>query len=295
MLAAAVLWGLIGVQSAELLGAGLSPFEIAFWRAMVAAVLFAAFASLRGGLRLPRGKDIPMLGIFALLGVTLFYTAYNLAVEAGGVSLAAILLYTAPAIVAVLAHFTLGERLTAVKVGLVALTLLGVVMVSLGGGGGVTVSVASISWGLLSAFGYSTYYLIGKWALRRWTAPAMYAVVMPVGGLALLPWVTFSDKGVREWLLIASLALFSTFLAYALYAAGLARMQASKAVVVATVEPVVAALSGAVLLGERLGPWAVLGALCVIAAAAAAGVGDRPRRQPLGLPAQGPTRREDEL
>lgn len=274
-----MLWGLIGVQSAELLGAGLSPYEIAFWRAMIAAVLFAAFASLRGGLRLPRGKDIPMLALFALLGVTLFYTAYNLAVEAGGVSLAAILLYTAPAIVAVLAHATLGERLTALKVGLVALTLLGVVMVSLGGGGGVRVSPASIGWGLLSAFGYSTYYLIGKWALRRWTAPAMYAVVMPVGGLALLPWVTFSDKGAREWLLILSLAVFSTFLAYALYAAGLARMQASKAVVVATLEPVVAAVSGALLLGERLGPWAVVGALCVIAAAAAAGIGERPRRR----------------
>lgn len=277
VLAAAVLWGLIGVQSAELLGAGLSPSEIAFWRAMIAAVLFAAYASVTGGLRVPRGRDIPMLGVFALLGVTLFYTAYNLAVEAGGVSLAAILLYTAPAIVAVLAHFTLDERLTGVKIGLVALTLLGVVLVSLSGGGGVTVSVASIGWGLASALGYSTYYLIGKWALRRWTAPAMYAVVMPLGGLALLPWVTFADKGAREWLLIASLAVFSTFLAYALYAAGLARMQASKAVVVATIEPVVAALSGAVILGERLGPWAIVGGACVIAAAAAAGGGPRRR------------------
>ncbi len=273
-----MLWGLIGVQSAELLDAGLSPYEIAFWRAMIAAALFAGLASVTGGLRLPRGRDIPMLGGFALVGVTLFYTAYTLAVQSGGVSLAAILLYTAPAIVAVLAHFALGERLTLVKVGLVGLTLVGVVLVSLSGGGGVRVSVASVGWGLASAFGYSTYYLIGKWALRRWTAPAMYAVVLPVGGLALLPWVTFADKGFREWLLIGSLAVLSTFLAYALYAAGLARMQASRAVVVATIEPVVAALTGAVVLGERLGPWAIVGGGCVIAAAAAAGGSGRRRR-----------------
>src|SRR5690606_19471774 len=103
VLAAAVLWGLIGIQSAELLAAGLGPYEIAFWRAIIASVLFAAHASVTGGLRVPRGRDIPVLGMFALVGVTLFYSAYNLAVEAGGVSLAAILLYTAPAIVAVLA------------------------------------------------------------------------------------------------------------------------------------------------------------------------------------------------
>src|SRR5690606_1399385 len=149
--------------------------EIAFWRAIIASVLFAAHASVTGGLRVPRGPDIPVLGMFALVGVTLFSSAYNLAVQAGGVSLAALLLYTAPAIVAVLAHLTLGERLTGVKVGLVALTLFGVVLVSLGGGGGVRVSVASVGWGLASALGYSTYYLVGKWALRRWTASAMYA------------------------------------------------------------------------------------------------------------------------
>lgn len=279
MLAAAVLWGLIGIQSAALLDAGLTPYEISFWRAMLAGALFAAHAGVTGTLRLPRGTDIPALGAFALLGVTLFYTAYALAVDAGGVSLAAILLYTAPAIVAVLAHIFLGERLTLLKVGLVAITLLGVVLVSLGGGGGVTVSIASVGWGLAAAIGYSSYYLIGKWALQRWSAPAMYAVILPVGGLALLPWVTFADKGVREWLLIGSLAVFSTFLAYALYAAGLVRMQASRAVVVATIEPVVAALSGAIVLGERLGPWAIVGGACVIAAAAAAGGGGRPRRR----------------
>lgn len=277
MLVAAVLWGLIGIQSAELLAAGISPYEISFWRAMLAGALFAGHAALTTGLRVPRGRDIPALGAFALLGVTLFYTAYALAVEAGGVSLAAILLYTAPAIVAVLAHVFLGEHLTALKVGLVALTLGGVVLVSLSGGGGVTVTPASIGWGLASAIGYSTYYLIGKWALQRWSAPAMYAVILPVGGLALFPFVTFSDKGLREWALIGTLAFFSTFLAYAVYAVGLARMQASRAVVIATIEPVIAAVTGAALLGERLGPWAVVGAAGIIAAAALAGSADRPR------------------
>ena len=282
MLVAAVLWGLIGIQSAELLAAGISPYEISFWRAMIAGALFAGYGALTTGLQLPRGADIPALGAFALLGVALFYTAYALAVEAGGVSLAAILLYTAPAIVAVLAHVFLGEQLTALKAGLVGLTLGGVVLVSLSGGGGVTVTRASMGWGLASAIGYSTYYLIGKWALRRWSAPAMYAVILPLGGLAILPFVTFAAKGLREWTLIFTLAFFSTFLAYAVYAVGLARMQASRAVVVATIEPVVAAVTGAALLGERLGLWAVLGAAAIVAAAALAGRTDRPRARGRG-------------
>lgn len=276
--AAAVLWALIGIQSAGLLRAGVGAAEISFWRAILAGALFAGYAATTGTLRLPRGKDIPVLAAFGVLGVALFYTAFVLAVEAGGVSLAVILVYTAPAIVAVLAHVILGERLTPLKVGLVALTLAGVVMVSLSGGGGMTVSAAAVGWGLASAVGYSTYYLIGKWALRRWSAPAMYAVVMPIGAVAVLPFVTFAEKGLREWLLIGTLTLFSTFLAYALYAAGLARMQASRAVVIATIEPVVAAATGALLLGERLGPWAIAGGVIIIAAAALAGAGDRERR-----------------
>ncbi len=56
------------------------------------------------------------LASFALVGVTLLYTSLIFAIETGGISLAFLLPYSAPALVAILAWLLLGERLTRLKV-----------------------------------------------------------------------------------------------------------------------------------------------------------------------------------
>ena len=76
--------------------------------------------------------------------VALFYGVYQLAVRHGGASLASILLYTAPAIVAVLAWPLLRERLHLRELICIAATIAGVTLIAVGGGsGGVTVSTLS--------------------------------------------------------------------------------------------------------------------------------------------------------
>src|SRR5687768_3969976 len=114
ILLAAVLWGLLGPASYVALRDGVAPLEIAFWRAALAAPLFAAHAVAAGGgraaFRAARG-DLPALAAFGVVGVSVFYGAYQLAVREGGAALAAVLLYTAPAWVALLARGVLGERL----------------------------------------------------------------------------------------------------------------------------------------------------------------------------------------
>ena len=128
---------------------------------------------------------------FALVGVTLFYASLNLAIEGGGVSLAFVLLYTAPAFVAVFAAALLGERLTRAKALLVAISILGVVLVSTAGGVGVTPTPAAVAWGLTAGLSYASYYVFGKWALRRYRPVTIFAFVMPVGAIGLLPLVGF--------------------------------------------------------------------------------------------------------
>ncbi|NLG09213.1 MAG: DMT family transporter [Deinococcales bacterium] len=278
---AAVLWALLGVFSKRLLAAGVSPTEIAFWRAALGGLAFACHAALTGGVRLARRRDAPAFGAFALVGVTLFYSALNLAIDAGGVSLAFILLYTAPAFVAVLAALLLGERLTRVKAGLVLLSVLGVALVARSGGGGVSVTGAAVTWGLVAGLSYSSYYLFGKWVLRRYRPAAIYALVMPIGAVGLLPWVPFDALRLATpglWLDLVLMALLSTYLAYLVYYLGLKRVEASRAVLVATIEPVVAALLAAGLFGERLGAWGLLGAALVLAAALLSALPERTGR-----------------
>ena len=301
--AAALLWSLIGPFSRSVLDAGIDPLEIAFWRAAMAGTAFALHARLSGQARLrpwpAGGRDLAALAAFALVGVTLFYAALVLAIDAGGISLAFVLLYTAPAFVALLAWPLLGEPLTPRKLLLVGLALTGVVLVARAGdagaaaglAGGVTIGAAALAWGLASGASYASYYLFGKWVLDRYAPVTVFAWVLPIGALGLLPLVRFApDKPPTVWAWLIVLSLVSTYLAYLVYYTGLRRTEVSRAVLVATVEPVAAAALAAALFGERLGWWGWAGATLVVTAAAGAALlrpPARPRPRPQA-PARGP-------
>ena len=273
ILTAAVLWGLIGVIAQGILDAGVGPIEIAFWRATLGGSLFLAHAAASGGLRLAPGdrtsqaRDLAALAAFGLVGVTLFYASLNLAIDRGGISLAFILLYTAPAFVAIFARILLGEPLGARKVALVVVAMVGVALVASDRGTGVRVTTASVAWGLAAGASYASYYLFGKWILGRYRPVTIYAIVLPVGALGLLPLVGFAPKPGHVWFLLALLAVVSTYVAYLAYYTGLARVEASRAVLVATVEPVVAASLAAWAFGERLGAPGLFGSGLVLVAA----------------------------
>jgi len=284
--AAALLWSLIGPFSRTVLDAGVGPLEIAFWRALIAGAAFALHALLTRQARLrpwpSGGTDLAALAAFALIGVTLFYAALALAIDAGGISLAFVLLYTAPAFVALLAWPLLGEPLSRRKLLLVGLAMVGVALVArAGNGAGVSVSVAAIAWGLASGASYASYYLFGKWVLARYAPVTVFAWVLPLGALGLLPLVRFAPhKPPEAWFWLVVLSLVSTYLAYLVYYTGLRRTEASRAVLVATIEPVAAAALAAALFGERLGWWGWGGATLIVAAAAGAALqrqGPRPR------------------
>jgi len=103
----------------------------------------------------------------------------------------------------------------------------------------------------------------------RYAPAAVYAIAMPVGALGLLPFVSFGEQTQRAWLLLVAMAVASTYLAYLAYAAGLKRLPATRASVIASVEPLVATGLAAVWFDERLGTMAWFGAALVVGAALA--------------------------
>ncbi len=266
ILAAALLWSLLGILGKWTLELGVAPLEIAFWRALGAGALFAAHAAVTRA-RLPRGRDLAGTALFGLAGVSVFYGAYQLAIDAGGASLASVLLYTAPAFVALAAGPLLHERLGARERAGVVATVAGVGLVSLGGGAGVHASAAAVGAGLTAGATYALYYVWGKRAFARHAPAALYAIAMPVGAVGLAPFVSLGARPAQAWALLAAMAVLSTYLAYLVYAAGLRHLAATRASVIASIEPVVAATLAALVFGERLAPLAYLGAALVVGSA----------------------------
>ena len=271
IVAAALLWATIGPAARFALRAGLDPLEISFWRAVIGGVLFGLHATVRGRLRIAR-RDLPAVGGFALLGVTIFYWSYFRAVQSGGAALAAILLYTAPAWVALAAALWLGERLTVRKSLAVVLTLAGIAFVALGsdsgGAGGADLSAtrgSAFAFGLLAGLAYAAYYLFGKRYFARYEASTLFAYALPLGAMLLLPAVTFGPKAAADWLVLLFLGVVPTYGAYLLYSFGLARVEATRAATVATLEPVVAAALAYAVWGEALRGLGYVGAALVLA------------------------------
>jgi DME family drug/metabolite transporter len=264
ILLAATLWGLLGPVATVAMRAGVTALEVAFWRAAIAGALFAVHALLRRRGRVAT-RDLPAVGAFGLVGVSLFYASYLLAVQRGGAALAAVLLYTAPAWVAVLARLVLGERLTARRAGAVALTVGGVALVALAGGGAVRLRADALLWGLAAGWSYALYYIFGRRFFTRYDAATVLAVALPVGAAGLLPFTSFTPKDAAAWGAIVFVAVVPTYLAYLLYATGLRRVEATRAATLATLEPVVAAVAAYAAFGEVLAPAGYLGAAVVLA------------------------------
>lgn len=269
--AAALLWATIGPAARFALRAGITPLEISFWRAAIGGTLFLVHAASRGRLRVDR-RDLPAVGGFAVLGVTIFYWSYFRSVELGGAALAAILLYTAPAWVAISAMLWLGERLTLRKGAAVVLPLVGIALVALASGASAMASTRviavrgpAIAWGLLSGVAYAAYYLFGKRYFARYDSATLFAYALPLGALLLLPAVTFAPKSATARTALLFISVVPTYGAYLLYSIGLARVEATRAATVATLEPVTAAALAYLVWGEKLRPSGYAGAALVLA------------------------------
>jgi DME family drug/metabolite transporter len=179
------------------------------------------------------------------------------------------------------------------------MTLAGIALVALGSGTRVAIGsahaashVPALAWGLLAGVAYAAYYLFGKRYFARYEASTLFAYALPLGAAMLLPLVEFAPKSAAEWLVLLFLAVVPTYGAYLLYSFGLARLEATRAATVATLEPVAAAALAYVVWGEALrGPGYAGGALVLAGVLLVAT--DREGRETLEPPHEGPAPSSD--
>ncbi|HYF65272.1 MAG TPA: DMT family transporter [Herpetosiphonaceae bacterium] len=276
VLLAGTFWACLGLFFRALEAYDLPPTAIALNRTLIAGLSLLAFSlARRPDMLRVRPRDLPFFGMYGLL-VSVFFFVYVEAVNQGSVALASVLLYTGPVWVVVYARLRWGEPLGGAKLAALGLAVLGSALVALGSGA-VGGGAWAIGLGLLSGLLYAAYSLLSNAGLRRGYAPGTIVLyVMLSGALCLLPLQDWSAVGRAlttpgAWPALLGVAWVSSLLAPVCYAAGQARVGASTAGILATVEPVVAALLAWLALGERLaalqlaGGGLVLGAVLILA------------------------------
>lgn len=270
ILAAAFLWGLTGIFVRTLNVQGLDNMQLLFFRSAVTCLtLFIyLFITDRSKLKIDIRDIWYFLGTgvlsFTLFGVCYFYTIAN-----ASMSLAAMLLYTSPFFVMIMAALFFREKITTAKILALLAAALGCVMIC-GTDKNTTVSPFIIFTGLSSGFCYALYSIFGRIALKKYSSETVTVYTFFFAAIASMFAVDFpaiSDVLVtnpKAILLAVVFAYISAFFPYIFYTKGLQNTESGKAAVMATFEAVVASVAGILAFGESLTVIATLGIILVL-------------------------------
>ncbi len=271
---AACFWGSMGIFVRGLGEYGFSPIQIVAIRITLAALMFCVLllAKDRNGFKI-RPCDIPLfLGLG--FGSILFFTiCYFSAITIMPLSTAAILLYTSPIWIVLMSAIFFREKINAKKIVALALAFGGCVLVS--GISGEGVSLKGLLFGLGSGIGYGLYSILGTVALRRYSP---YTVTTYTFSLAAIgSWFIsspmdmlskFSVASDLSWLVFFCVltALVTAVIPFLSYTLGLRTVEASKAGIIATLEPMVATVIGITYFSEPLTLLSGMGIVLILAA-----------------------------
>lgn len=267
------IWGL-SYLATKIALQDLGPFELAAIRTTIAAALFVP--ALVRARRTIRPLDGLALGA---LGVALYYAAFNVGLSTARASDAGVIQAAIPAVSALFAIPFLGERGTIRSwLGIVVSTI-GVVVLVAGTSAIGEGSLGGDLWIVLTVIDWALYNIAVRRISRRAsdtpiTAAALVygaALVVPLGALELaqgLPRVTLDAA-----LAVLFLAFFASALGYWLWSYGLSRVEAGRASAYLNLLPLVAVVSGSLVLGERIGPIELVGGALILGGVALAGHG----------------------
>lgn len=270
---AAVLWGTIGIFAKELSALGFAPIQLVFIRAIGASITLILFLSITNNklLKINPRDSIYFVGT-GILSFVFFNWCYFNAINKTSLAVAAVLLYTAPAIVMVLSVILFKEKMTARKLISLALTFVGCFFVTAFiQGSGQNLTFIGVLAGLGSGLGYALYSIFGRYALKKYDPMTVTLYTFIFASIGLIP-VTdvkeiltlFSNSYALYYAL--GLCLIATVLPFLLYTKGLSHLDASKASIIATLEPIVAAIIGIMLYSEPVTIFKITGIALVILA-----------------------------
>lgn len=272
VLAAAAMWGCIGIFVRHQNALGFDAKQITSVRCLTCSLLILMWILVtdRSKLKIKR-NDFGWFLANGILSIYIFNTAYQAAITLVSLSTAVVLLYTAPAFVMLMSVIFFHEKFTWVKGLCLVLCIGGSALVS-GIAGGMELNLPGVGLGLVSGIGYALYSIFSSVILKKYHPFTNIFYTFLIAGIAGA--LTSDAAGTfrmmagsaEAFLWMVSGGVVTGFLAYAAYTTALQYMNASKAAILASLEPVVATLVGIFVYGETVTLTGGIGILMVFLA-----------------------------
>jgi drug/metabolite transporter (DMT)-like permease len=273
IIGAACFWGASATLAKFLLNQELDTLLLAQSRVsfslLILVIAFGLFARHHVHVHVSDLWRFALLGVLGLAGAN--YT-YYFTIKESSVATAITIQYTAPLFVMAYEVLRGEERFAMIKLVAALLALAGCVCVVTG----LTFSTMQISsLGLLTGVGsiaaFSFLTILTRHLLARYSA---WTVTFYSIAFASVFWLVVNaprdvlpqTTSMTLWTSLFVLAMVSILIPNLLFTAGLRHIVPSRAVITSTLEPVVAIVTAALFIGEKVGVVQVLGALLVITA-----------------------------
>lgn len=269
VLLAAAMWGCIGLFTRAMQAAGFTTVQTVAVRAIITFLLTAVIILIvNPKLFKINPRDLWMFFGTGILSFLFFNVCYMSSISENSLSVACILLYTAPIWVASLSIPLFKEKMTSQKTIAFVLAFGGCIMICCSN----TLKLTKIGlvFGLCSGLGYALYSIFGKYAAAKYNSLTITFYTFLFGSLGALPLCDVPNllplvSNFKGALLSVGVAMVCTVLPYLLYTYGLSKTGASKASVIAVFEPAVASTVGVLFFDESLGVLGFGGLILVMA------------------------------
>lgn len=274
VLAASVLWGSMGIITRYVGAVGFNTRQTAAVRICSATLVLVLFLLLtdRKKFRIEKSDLKWFLGT-GLGSLFINNLCYAATVQRASLSVAVVLLYTAPFFVMIMSVLFFKEKLTLPKIAALILSFAGCILVvglsdaNLGKNGLVTILI-----GLCAGFGYSLYSIFGKVLAGKYeslTVTVYTFIITSIATLAIAePVSMFGIIGANLDQMPVTVigSVITLAMPYICYSAALKYMESSKASIIASFEVVAASLWGVIIYSEKLNAYNVLGIIFVVGA-----------------------------
>ncbi len=268
----ALIWG-VNFSVVKYGTTQLSPLAFNASRVVLAAVALSLLAFVPRPAPITR-RDIGALLLLGVLGNGVYQWLFIDGVALTRAGDAALVVAASPALIALISRLRGVERVTPRAVVGIALSVLGIAFVVYSGTrvvvqgasvkGDLLVLAGSVSWAVYTVWlapytrrvdgvTLSTYTMIGG------------AIMLGLGAAPELAGVTWSTVSTGAWVAILYSGLGSLVVAYLFWYRGVRVIGPTKTAMYSNLQPLVALIVAAIMLGESPTPWQLVGAVCIMA------------------------------
>ncbi len=263
---AAAMMGTIGLIARY---SAVDPASLTFYRLGLGAVILALYLAVTGQLRLLAGKP-PVLVLVNGILLASFILCFLSAIQTISLTLAILLVYLAPALSAILAHFLFAERLTSRTLFLIMLAFFGFFMLQEFQFDSRVEQQQGLWYALASLITYTAFILLNKKVPDAVPLYHKSFYQLLVGSLCVLPLVANQPwPEADQWLWLVIAGLFPGFLALVFALQAIQHLPTRVFGTLAYLEPVVVIIAAWLLFAEPMSVLQWLGAMLILASGVA--------------------------